>query len=167
MRGIGQWVSGPGTHLAKKNLFVFAQKSDKFQFMVNGMWTVRRWHSTGSKSHPHICAFGSRTIRRACVYEALNFLHTPRTKNGEYLPHSFSLHRNLITTRISQFLDNRSICKSIFEHTYSTNNVFIWCDYFCTNFVYLRQHPPDISAHRCYYGTNQKIVAMTFGKPLI
>ncbi len=52
-------------------LFVFAQKTDKFWFTANGMRTIHRWRSTGLQSGPHICAFGSQTIRHARVYEAL------------------------------------------------------------------------------------------------
>ncbi len=40
-------------------------------FVANGMRTVCGWRSTGSHFHPHIRTFGSRTIRRICVYETL------------------------------------------------------------------------------------------------
>ncbi len=51
-------------------LFVFTQKTDKFQFVANGMRAICGWCSAGSQFRPHIHAFGSQTIRRACVYEA-------------------------------------------------------------------------------------------------
>ncbi len=54
-------------HLAHPVLFVFAQKTNKFWFAGN----VCGQRRTGLQSHPHICAFGSQTIRRARVYEAL------------------------------------------------------------------------------------------------
>ncbi len=70
-RTLGAWKGHPG-HLV---LFVFAQKTDKFWFAMNGMWTIRRQRSTGSQSHPHICAFGSQTshewfinhLARSCI----------------------------------------------------------------------------------------------------
>ncbi len=62
-----------------------------------------------------------------------------------------STHKNLIIACTSQFPDNRGICKSIFEHKYSTNNIIIRGDYFFTNFVYLKQHPPGISTHLPWY----------------
>ncbi len=40
------------------------------------MRTVCRWCSAGLQSHPHIRAFGSRTIRHTRVYEALLFVTT-------------------------------------------------------------------------------------------
>ncbi len=43
-------------------LFVFAQKPGKFQVAANGMRTIRRWHSAGSQSHPHIRTFGSHVF---------------------------------------------------------------------------------------------------------
>ncbi len=49
-------------HAAHPVLFVFAQKTNKFWFAANGMRTIRRWHSTGSLSHPHIRVFGLRTV---------------------------------------------------------------------------------------------------------
>ncbi len=41
------------------------------QILVHSEWYANRsgWRSTGSQSHPHIRAFGSRTIRHARVYE--------------------------------------------------------------------------------------------------
>ncbi len=33
--------------------FVFLQKTDKFQFVMNDTRTIRRWRSTYSQSHPH------------------------------------------------------------------------------------------------------------------
>ncbi len=46
------------------------------QSLGRGEWyaTVCKWCSAGSQSRPHIRAFSSRTIRRARVYEALEFL---------------------------------------------------------------------------------------------
>ncbi len=55
----GAWKGHP-THPV---LFVFAQKTDKFQFVANSMWTGCRRRSAGSQSHPHIRAFGLWTIR--------------------------------------------------------------------------------------------------------
>ncbi len=59
-------------HLAHPVLFVFAQNPTNF-----GLWQMVcepfAWHSTGSQSRSHICAFGSRTIQRACVYKALGY----------------------------------------------------------------------------------------------
>ncbi len=42
--------------------FVFAHKSDKFQFEANGMWTACRWCNVCSQSHLHLHVFGIRTI---------------------------------------------------------------------------------------------------------
>ncbi len=53
-------------------LFVFAQKIDKFWFVVNVMRTVYGWRSTGSQSHPHIHAFGSQTIRKRFVNHSVH-----------------------------------------------------------------------------------------------
>ncbi len=50
-------------HPAHPVFFMFAQKTNKFWFAVNGiMWIVCGWCSAGSESHPHIRAFGLRTI---------------------------------------------------------------------------------------------------------
>ncbi len=49
-------------HLAHAVLFVFAQNTNKFRFTANGMRTIRRQRGTGLQSHPHIRAFGLRTI---------------------------------------------------------------------------------------------------------
>ncbi len=64
-------------HEAHPVLFVFAQKTDKFWFAVNGMRTVREWRSAGSQSRLHIPAFGLRTIGCARVYEAVGCLYRP------------------------------------------------------------------------------------------
>ncbi len=40
----------------------FSQKTDKYWFVANGMRTIRRRRSAGSQSHPHIRAFGLRTV---------------------------------------------------------------------------------------------------------
>ncbi len=52
--------------------FVFAQKTNKFRFVANGMQTIHRQHSTCLQSYTHICAFGLRIIWFACVYTSLN-----------------------------------------------------------------------------------------------
>ncbi len=67
----GAWKGHPSHPV----LFVFTQKTDKFWFVVNGMRTIRGWHSSGSQLCPHIYAFGSQTIRRAHVYETLQHCH--------------------------------------------------------------------------------------------
>ncbi len=43
-------------------LFVFVLKTNKFQFIANGMRTVRRRRSTGLQSCSHIRAFGSQVV---------------------------------------------------------------------------------------------------------
>ncbi len=43
---------------SKPNFLSVCAKTDKFQFVTNGMETVRRWCSTCLQSHPHIHAFG-------------------------------------------------------------------------------------------------------------
>ncbi len=63
-------------------LFLFAQETDKFWFTANSMQTVRRWRSAGLQSRPHICAFGSQTVRErfanhsacSCIQGFKNFL---------------------------------------------------------------------------------------------
>ncbi len=71
---------GNSTHLV---LFVFAQKTDKFRFVVNGMRNICGWRSAGSQSCPHIRAFGSRAVRKpfgVLVYTRL-YRKTFRIKN--------------------------------------------------------------------------------------
>ncbi len=60
-------------HLAHTVLFVFAQKIDKFWFAANSMQTICGRRSAGLQSHPHIRAFGSRTIWHTRLYEALGW----------------------------------------------------------------------------------------------
>ncbi len=54
---------------------------------VRGKWmrTVCGWHSAGSQAHPHIRAFGSRTIRHARVYKKTAFTCAPAVSTAAYL----------------------------------------------------------------------------------
>ncbi len=47
-------------HTARTFPFVFALKTNKFQFVAN--WTIHGQRSAGSQSRPHVRAFGSRTV---------------------------------------------------------------------------------------------------------
>ncbi len=80
--------------------------------------------------------------------------HCAQTMVNAHHTSSPFAHRNLITARYSQFQDNRGIGKSIFEHIYSVNDIVIRREYFCTIFIYPRQHLPGITAHQCYHSTN-------------
>ncbi len=59
----GAWKGHP----AHPVLFVFPQKTDKFRFAANGMRTIHRWSSAGSRSRPHISSLDSRTIHERLV----------------------------------------------------------------------------------------------------
>ncbi len=69
-------------HAVHPVLFVFAQKTDKFQFVVNGMRTIRGWCSAGLQFRSHIHAFSLRTVRewftnhsaRLCIQGLINYL---------------------------------------------------------------------------------------------
>ncbi len=54
-------------HLAHPVLFVFTQKTDKFQFVVNGMRTVRRRRRPSLQSRPHIRTFGANNSARSSI----------------------------------------------------------------------------------------------------
>ncbi len=67
----GAWKEYP----AYPVLFVFAEKTDKFRFVANGMRTFRGWCGTGFQRHPYIRAFGLWTVREpfgALIYTRLN-----------------------------------------------------------------------------------------------
>ncbi len=61
------WTWGNDRHIAHPVSFVFAQKTDKFQFAMNGMRTIHRQCSACLQSHPHICAFDLQTIHKQFV----------------------------------------------------------------------------------------------------
>ncbi len=60
--------------------FVFVQKTNKFQFAANGMWTIRRQHSTCSQSHSRIHALNCEILKSSyknCFYNFL-LVHNER-----------------------------------------------------------------------------------------
>ncbi len=92
----GEWKGHP-THPV---LFVFALRTDKFLFVANGMRTICGWRCTDLQSRPHICAFGSRTIRERFVnhsarsYKAFKVCTTVRLCQWKYVFSKFSLNIN-------------------------------------------------------------------------
>ncbi len=69
-------------HMVHPTLFVFAQKTDKFWFVANGMRTNHRWHSTRLQSHLHICTFVMRTIWFTCVYHLKAWCEVSEIRNS-------------------------------------------------------------------------------------
>ncbi len=128
-------------NFSRSRLFGFRRSSCK-----PGYWPL--------SSDPHWLSWKQCTIHEP--YEpALYSLHIPLTNNNEYLLCCSPLHIGtwLLLTLCNFLIIGVSVSPPFNTRTAWTCTI-IRHDYFCTNFVCLRQHPPGISAHQCYYSTN-------------